>query len=388
MIIRLLRYIRGYLDIRFEGAYSEKILSALAQAKIPVWRLRYLSGTIYGSIFAKDFRKLFTLRKKIGVKIHIDKKHGFPFVARRYKRRAGFAAGAALFFAILKFLSGFVWIINVEGNVRVSTAQIIKSLQSVGVREEMRKSDIDPQKMAQELILSRNDIAWASLNIEGCVLNVNVTEIKEKTGANSDSPTNLIAAKDGIIRKIDAVAGNVRVRVGENVHKGDVMVSGIIENMSGTEFVRSNARIIAQVEETYTEKMNYSKTVSVKTGNSRKEVALKLLGVKVPLYLARATPAAEVSCKVVHKHLFGRRIPFTVYKKTLYFTAEQKTVYSEEELKELLTENLNVFLEKEKIDGYIPTGTEFITDSEGVTVRHRYLCDKNIALESKIIVGQ
>ena len=251
MIIWLLRYIRGYLDIRFSGVYSEKILSSLAREKIAVWHLKYLSGTIYGRMFARDFHKLRKLRKNTGVTIRIDKKHGLPFFTRRYSKRAGFAVGVILFFALLEFLSGFVWIINVEGNVKVSTDDIIKTLGNIGIHEEMRKSKIDAKIMAQNLILSRNDIAWASLNIEGCVLNVNVTEIKEKTGSDNAEPTNIIAAQDGIIRKIDAVSGDVRIKVGENVHKGDLLVSGIIESMAGTDFVRSNARIVAQVEEIY-----------------------------------------------------------------------------------------------------------------------------------------
>lgn len=388
MIIWFIRYIRGYLDVRFSGVYSEKILSNLARDKVSVWRLRYHYGTIYGKMYAKDFHKLRKLKKNTGVSIHIDKKRGFPFFARRYSKRAGFIIGIAVFFAVLNFLSGFVWIINVQGNDTVNSSEILKSLNGIGIHEEMRKSGIDAKNMAQKLILARDDLAWASLNIEGCVLNVNVTEIKEKSGGDKNTPTNLIADKDGIIRKIDAVSGDVRVKVGESVHKGDILVSGIIENMSGTVFVCSNAEIIAQVEEVYTEKMSFLQKTKIKTGSRRKQTAVDILGVKLLLYLPKAAPEGETSFKVTQKKLFGKRIPFTVYEKTTEYTKEKRTVYGEEELKSILTKNLNEFLTNEKIHGYIQVGTEFISEDDGVTVRHRYLCDINIAKESKILVGQ
>ena len=104
MILLIIRYFRGYLDVVLSGVYSEKILSLFSNKNISVWKLRYSGGKIHLRMFASDFKKLRTLRKNTGVKVKIIAKHGFPFFIRKYSRRSGFLLGAVIFFVLLKFL--------------------------------------------------------------------------------------------------------------------------------------------------------------------------------------------------------------------------------------------------------------------------------------------
>ena len=388
MMIWLLRFFRGYLDIRLEGVYSEKVLSILAEKRISVWRLKYSHGSITARILCKDYKLLRSIRKNTGVKVKIVEKHGYPFFARKYKKRTGFMAGAIVFFVLLKLLSTFIWVINVEGNKKISSSEIVKTLNSIGISEGMKITDIDAKYSAQSLLLMRNDLAWASLNIEGCVLNVDVSEIKERINDDDDYPTNLVARTDGIIRKIDAVSGNVVVKVGENVHKGDVIVSGIIESLSSTVFVRSNAIITAQVEKEYSKKVGYTQEFKQKTGKISNQRIVNILGIKIPLFLAKRQPQADVTNSIRQLSLLNRKIPIRVFEKQYRYYKKDKLFFTEEELKNQLSSELKNYLESTEIEGYIPVSTEYKTEDDGVIIIHRYLCDENIAFENKIIVGQ
>ena len=387
MIINLIRLIRGYVYIRLEGVFSEKILSALAENNISVWSLRYSKGVITAKIYAKDFKKLRKVRKNTGVKVKIIKKRGVPFWSKKYLKRSGFLAGAVIFFVILKFLSLFVWVINVEGNTAVKTGEILKTLKKIGIKESMKISAVDSKNDAQNLLLNRNDLAWASLNVEGCVLNVNVSEIKEKK-EESISPANLVALKDGIVKRIDAVSGDVKVKVGQNVHKGDILVSGIIENLSSTVFVRSNAKIIAQVEKTYQNKMSFLQKENKKTGKSTEYRVIDFLSVKIPLFFAKPQKEAYISYKVNRLKLFDKKIPLTVYTKRYDYYKPKNITLTADEVTDLLNKKLSGFLNKKEIEGYIPIGTEYKTEDDGITVTHRYLCDENIAREREILLSQ
>ncbi len=374
--------------MQFEGVYSEKILSILTNEKISVWRLKYSDGTIYGRMFAKDFKKIRKIRKNTDVKIRITEKHGFPFFWKRYSRRSGFLLGALIFFVLLKFLSTFIWVINVDGNVRVKSSDIIKTLNEIGVKEEMRASDIDAKELAQKLLIKREDLAWASLNIEGCVLNVNVSEVKKKPKTYSGEPSNLIAATDGIIKKVEAVCGDVKVKIGENVHKGDLLVSGIIESMSSTAFVKSNAVVIAQVEKKFTKTAQFSKSVELKTGKNYYQRIFEILGVDIPLFLPRNMNNVHAETGSYRAKLFGKKIPVTLYCRKLSVYEKTNVFFSEEDLKNQLSGKLKDFFDNSDIEGYIPIGTDYYTGDKEVTVSHRYLCDINIAEESKILLEQ
>ena len=388
MIIRLIRYLRGYLDIKLEGVYSEKVLSDFAKTKVNIWRLKYHNNNIYCRVYAKDFKKIREIRRNTGVKVKIIKKNGFPFFWKRYSQRFGFIVGAVLFFVTIKFLSCFIWVINVNGNNTVKDREIINTLSKIGIYEAVKASKIDAKNDAQQLLMLRDDLAWASLNIEGSVLNVNVSEIKKTKKRDNTVPTNIIAGRDGIIRKIDAVSGDVRVRVGENVHKGDVLVSGIIESLSSTVFLRSNATVIAQIEKTYETREDYVKCIKHSTGKTKSQIVLELFGVKVPLFLPKKERNIKTSYKATQISIFENKVPIRTYKKITNYYKNKKVYSSEEEIKDLLNSRMNEYFSKKEIEGYIPISTQYYSDDDGVRLVSRYLCDEDIGVQSDIIVDQ
>lgn len=374
--------------MKFEGVFSEKILSLLADEGIGVWKLKYKNGNIYARIYAKDFKKLRKIRRGIRIKIKITEKHGFPFFVKKYKHRSGLIAGAVIFFAILKFLSGFIWIINVEGGNTVNPADILVTLKEIGIYETVNKDDVNAKLAAQRLLIERDDLAWASLNIEGSVLNVNVTEIKNSVKKDTDIPSNLIASSDGIVRKIDAVSGDVRVKVGDNVHKGDVLISGIIESMSSTVFVHSAGAVTAQVEKIYSSRDDFIQKVKVFNGHVNKNNVIEILGVKIPLFLAYKQAQADTSYKLSQLKILGNNVPVRFFSAQKRHYTVKKLVFGEDELKTQLSKRLKDFIETESIEGYIPIRTDYTTDYEGVQIFHHYLCDENIAVGNKILVSQ
>ncbi|MBR5923340.1 MAG: sporulation protein YqfD [Clostridia bacterium] len=387
MIILLLRFLRGFITVKFSGVSSEQILSRINRERISVWDLRYRAGTITCKMPAKDFKRIRKLRKNTGVGVHILKKFGLPFFIRKYHRRAGLAIGALIFIFMMNYLGGFIWIINVNGNLKVSQREILLTLKEIGITEITKKKDIDSKNDAQTLILARNDLSWASLNIEGCVLNVNVREIQAPESMD-ELPSNLVAGCDGIIKKIDAASGNVTVKVGESVHKGDILVSGIIEDSFSTTFVKSSAVITAQIEKEYRESECFEVDNKVLNGKKTIDRVVEVLGIKIPLFIGKNRPPQLYSYKKEYATLFGKKIPVVVYTKTGdYYDTEVKT-YSRDELIEKLSAQLNEYITGEDISGYIPLSTEFVTDSSRVTVIHKFFCDENIAKEAKIITSQ
>ena len=387
MIIALLHFIKGYIRVKFDGVSSEKILSIMANRKIPVWNLKYRTGTITANIYARDFKKLREVRRNTGVKVKIIRKTGLPFILAKHSKRSGFLVGAVIFFIILKVLSLYIWVINVEGNKSVKSAQILNTLNEIGVAERIRSSKIDAKNSAQNLLLKSDKLAWASLNIEGSVLNVNVSEIKEKISEHN-YPTNLVALKDGIIKKIDAVSGNVTVTVGQNVHKGDVLVSGIVDSMTSTVFVRSNAEILAQVEKVYSKTLAFSQDSTYYTGKKSNYNVFEFFGLQIPLYISKNEQKAQIVYKTNQFTLFENNIPVRIFTKTYNYYKIQKQNFSEFELREKLSLQLKKYLDKLNNEGYIPISTEYQVDNSGVTVVHKYLCDENIAVENKILISQ
>ena len=352
----LYRFFLGILDIEIYGIFPEKVLNLCEKHKISIWNIRFKKGKICCKINVRDFKKLPKIFKKQGVRLHILKRQGLPFFTNKYKRRFGVFAGALIFIALLNFLSNFVWIIEVEGNKTVNTKEIISQCYEIGINEGIRYKKLDFKNKAQELLLKSDKLSWASFNIEGCVLTVNVTEITKKDEAEALA-TNLVAESDGIITHIDVTVGNCVVKVGDTVNKGDVLVSGIIENEEGTKFVKSRGKIIAETIVTETLTQNYKFKETVLTGKQKSKTVLEIFTLKIPLYLGGEKGKYDSEYTIKNLKLFNRPLPIKLHTRRFIFKASNDVTLTYDLACERLAKQIedmypNAEIEKDFLDNY------------------------------------
>ena len=176
----LYRFFCGVLEVEFYGIYPEKVLNICSKSGINIWSARYVKQRIRCKMLVKDFLKLPAILRKSGIRVHIIDKKGFPFFIKRYNKRFGVFSGIIVFFVFLYVMSGHIWVIEVEGLKTVKEQEIIASCQELGIHTGMSSKNIKAKALAQELLLKCDKLAWASLNVEGSCLTVNVTEIKQK----------------------------------------------------------------------------------------------------------------------------------------------------------------------------------------------------------------
>ena len=360
----LYRFFCGILEVEFSGVYPEKILNLCAQNKIGIWNTRFMVQKIRLFITVKDFRKLPKILKKSGIKAHILKKKGFPFFINKYKKRFGIFAGIALFFAVLQFISGFIWIIEVEGNKTVQTKEILSVCSDLGIKTGVKSDSIDTKNSPQSLLLRMDELAWGSFNIEGCKLTVNVSEVTSKKEDNSVA-TNLKASADGVIKKIDVTSGNCVVKVGDTVKKGDVLVSGIIENASETKFVHSIGSIIAETQETVRFNEPFLKKVKYPLGKHKKKSVLEIFTLKIPLYIGKENGNFETEIQHNALELFSQKLPIILHTKKFQFIKSETKKQSYSEVCDILENRLIV---ESKDNNYTIKSKELCQDKNGVTL--------------------
>ncbi len=352
----LYRFFLGILEIEVYGIYPEKMLNLCEKHKISVWDIRFQKGKICCKINVKDFKKLPKIFRHQGVRLHILKRWGLPFFTNKYKRRFGVFAGLLIFILMLNILSNFVWVIEVRGNKSVSYKEIITDCRKIGVKEGIPAKSLDAKNKAQELLLLNDKLSWASFNIEGCVLTVDITEITPKDEVEFLA-SNLVADSDGIIKHIDVTVGNCVVKVGDTVKKGDVLVSGIIENENGTKFVKSRGKIIADTVTVTELTQNYITKESVLNGRQKSKTVLELFTFKIPLYLGAEKGEYESSYKAENLKLFGNAIPIRLHEKQFIFK-ETKDVKLDFDLacerlsKQIEAKYPNAEIQKDFFDNY------------------------------------
>ncbi len=384
-MLYFLRYLKGYLKISVSGDYFERILNIAAISRISIWQTRLCKNGLVTYISIDDFKKLRVLLRKSKCKVHILKKYGLPFKVNKSKNRIGIYIGIILLFATLVFLQNKIWVIEVTGNKNINAQEIIHGCQKIGITEGINKTQINTKRDRERLMLVCDGLAWASLNIEGCVLNVNVTEIDAKDTSNL--PTNLKADFDGIIKKIDVTTGNCVVKIDDAVKKGDILVSGIIDHKNETVFTKSQGSVFAETVRDFSFYQAYQSEKELKSGKKAKKSVLEILSLKLPLYLGSESKPYISSTEIVNLKLFNKKIPIKLYNKEFYFTEKVKITYSEKEITQMLEKRMLNEIKALDLESYTVENKEFINDENGITLNVKIKAYENIAKSEVILIN-
>ncbi len=247
----LTRYLKGYLRIKIEGQSTEHFINGCLHEKISLWRLKKISkNKMTLNLGVKSFKKLRPIARKSKCKVKILEKKGLPFLLRKYRKRKTFLLGVFIFFVALNFLASFLWTIEIKGNERVESKNILSLLETMNIKPGVMKYGIDADKVAGKMVLELSDLAWAGIEIRGTKM---LIEVSESTLPPElvplDIPCDIIAAKDGYIESIVVRQGEKKVKAGDTVKKGQLLVSGLLENKNDktqTMLVHSMAEVKAR----------------------------------------------------------------------------------------------------------------------------------------------
>lgn len=233
MLLSLIRYIKGYLRISIIGYSPERFLNLCSHHHIYIWGLKPSGNRYEMYMSVAGFRKLKPIIKKTKTKVVILKRYGLPFFLHKYRKRKVFFAGAVGSVFAIYLMSCIIWNIHIEGNFTRTDETILEYLETQGVIHGMRKSKLDCAKIVRDIRKEFHDIIWVSASIEGTRLLIQVKEntdtMKEQEVNKGDFGTDLIASQDGKVVKIVTRSGMPKVKEGDRVKKGDVLVSGRVE---------------------------------------------------------------------------------------------------------------------------------------------------------------
>lgn len=233
MLLRIIRYIKGYIRIRITGYSTERFLNACSHKGIFLWGLQPVSGAYEMNISVKGFRQLKPMIRKTGTKVAIVRRFGLPFFLHKYRKRKLFFGGAMLCAVLMILMSRYIWNIDISGNLSRTDEVLLDFLKDKAVQNGMPKSKVDCARIVKDIRKEYDDIIWVSASIQGTRLMIQVKEnedsIKAPTEISDDDtrqPTDIVADQDCVITEIITRQGVPMVQKGMEVKQGDILVSG------------------------------------------------------------------------------------------------------------------------------------------------------------------
>lgn len=226
--------LKGFVTVELIGGNVGTLINTAQAAGIAVWDVAWQkNGHAVCSLYVRDFRRFRKVARQAGVKFHIIKKRGLPFILARVQKRKFFVLGLFLFFVVLMTMSNIVWTVDVRGNATIPEKEVLRLAREAGVyRGQFQFRLPDNDVIQYELMRQLGDASWVGMRMQGTRAIITVVEkrrIDEEDEADDGSgPYDLVARKPAVIADLSGVkSGRIVVEYNDTVTKGDTLVSGI-----------------------------------------------------------------------------------------------------------------------------------------------------------------
>ncbi len=228
LILRLWSYLAGYVIIRVKGAALEKFINMANQRGIRLWGIRRATeDMLFIRAGIGGFKAMRPIARKVHCQIRIVRRRGLPFFILALRRRKLLLAGIFLFLFTIYMLSSYIWFIDVVGTKQIPAARIREVAREAGLRVGVPRSAVVKETIEKRLLTTLDQLAWAGVDLKGTRVVIEVSE-KRLPDPEKYSPAHLVARRDGLITSIILFSGQPMVQVGDTVHRGQVLVSGIV----------------------------------------------------------------------------------------------------------------------------------------------------------------
>ena len=241
----------GQNKLAFDEADAVKILNICMKYRI-VYKAPEIDQKGRFTLWCTTFMSYALLREceRLGISGSICHRSGLPSMIDRYKSRIGLFLGMIFAFIVILISDDYVWDIRVSGNESVTYTELVNALSECGLRVGSRISELDVDAIETKTLLECKRISWITINLQGTYANVQIRETLESVEEEGGvKPSNLVAARDGQIDRLELFSGNAVVRHGDVVRKGDILVSGVWDsNHYGMFITRSFGKVFARTK--------------------------------------------------------------------------------------------------------------------------------------------
>lgn len=335
VIIRLFRFLLGYIKFKSYGGFAERFINLCACKKVNIRNIELHDNCLYGETSIKNYFKLREISFLSGMKTKAVKKCGLPFFASTHKNRIGLLVGLAFFVCFMSITSMYIWNIDVVGVENISEREITQALNDLGLYVGCRKKDINTYSLADEAMISLSGkISWLAVNIKGTSATIEARDYIERPEDKTYvEPSNIVADFDGLILSLEVFNGQKANHEGNAVKKGDLLISGTVENRDlSTQFLDASGQITAShtIIDNYKENLDAKIKRYYKTKTVNK---LSLFSLTIPLGFFSNEENYDTFNDEQSAEYFFKKLPFSLIKETrAYFvleSVEEKAAFCE-----------------------------------------------------------
>lgn len=389
MIFRLLELLIGYCKFTLRGSPSALATLFLRQ-KVNVARMTPSGDTVSFKCLRYEKKRILKLLSGYPFEV-IDCRHGgLPALLYRYRRRFGLIAGG-LAFALITWLSSlFLWQIEVVGNETLSDTEVLELLSDHGFSVGSYIPSAKVKQLCNECLLDDSRIAYLAVNIIGTHCEVQIREAQKAAPPETDLPSDLVAAFDGQLWRLEVYSGQAILRAGETVKAGQVVISGLSKLPDETyRLDRARGKVYAKILREFSVTVPYEEDVKVYTGQSIEKKSLIFFKKKIKLFKnSRISLPFYDTIETSNSISLGDGLTLPVGVQTTEYREyiTERRIRSEDEVRRIAEDRMADLLAAELSEAEVLTLSRSVNfDEAGCTIDCTVYCIADIATEHPIV---
>lgn len=217
----------GIITVRIQGKNLEKLINMALSRGIYIWNIKKEEEYLILQIRNSGFEALQNLAAEHAFSLEVINKQGLPVFRQLIKRRFGFVTGVLIFILALYGMSSFIWFIDVTGNEKVPASRILLSASRHGLYQGAAKWNFKRLEVEEAMMKDFHQLTYIKVDIRGVRASIQVVE-KILPEEQVTGPCHIVAARNGVIYQVLVLEGQQRVKEGDVVAQGDILISGIV----------------------------------------------------------------------------------------------------------------------------------------------------------------
>lgn len=326
-LIYILRLIRGFVTFEVSDGFTERFINLCAANRIAIWDVSIRDERLKASILVRNFRRLRPVLRKAGCKITITSKAGLPFFFHKNKKRSGLLICVIFFSLFATVMNQFIWTVEVTGTSTVGHEEIIRVTRELGLKKGSLASAIDTTAISRLAVNHfSGKLLWMAINIKGSKAMIEVRDyVDEHIDESFTEPCNLVADFDGTLLTVEIFNGDREVFPGNAVKKGDLLISGVVENRDlSCTYCEARGRITALHNVTYKKSYNEKKQEHFSLQNEKTRHYLDIFSLKLPTDFSIISDTDRSFIKETYLTWDNTSLPLGIIKESSYTEVEAK----------------------------------------------------------------
>lgn len=220
----------SFYDIKISGKDVPRFIYNLHKMHINILNIEKNEKEAIIKVSSEDYKKIKEIKTIYQVKI--VKAYGFAKIKLFIKKYLLFLIMLLLGLLLFLGLTNIIFDVEVIHDNKELRELVLNELKNEGISKYHFVVSYKQKEKIKENILNKyhDKIDWIEIERQGTKYEIKVEERKQVGNESDTNPCNIVAKKNGVIKKIVSSSGEIIAKKDQYVKKGDILISGTIHN--------------------------------------------------------------------------------------------------------------------------------------------------------------